>query len=256
MNPRMLLSVFLVLTVLGSFQIRPKQSDTYDALLHSQSLENERTALMEILRDPDAYVPRIQDSLRNYPELLQIDSVAANRAIYVAVLVRDPSFPPILAQLLRDKQVVGECEYACPVVFALTIDSCFAGWSIPSNLDSKLTTVSDLRATIKRVPRITLQTRPIEDVVQGPSLERHRAEIEGKTEEQLIQIAGPRTPSSETRLFAALKLETSVSTSKNLIELYLLAMNDVRDDAYGEYRDAVYESIYRAELSKVGAKSR
>jgi hypothetical protein len=256
MNPRVLLVASLVLTALGSPQTGSKQRDSYDVLLHSRSLEEQRTTLTGILRDPDAYIPRIQEGLRDYPRLLRSDWIAANRAVYVAVLVRDPSFPPILVQILGDKQVLGECEYACPVVFALTIDACFAGWNIPSNLNSKLTTVSDLLAAAQRVPIITLQTRPIEDVVQGPGLERHREEIEGKTEDQLIQIAGPRTPSADTRLLAALKLETSVSTSKNLIDLYLLAMNDIQDDASGEYRSAIYESIYRAELAKAGAKSR
>jgi hypothetical protein len=256
MNRCVLLMTCFVLTVLGSPQIGSKQRDGYDALLHSQSLEDQRKALTGILRDPDAYVQRIQEGLRDYPKLLRSDRIAANRAVYVGVLVRNPSFPPILVQILGNKQVLGECEYDCPVVFALTIDACFAGWNIPSNLDSKLTTVSDLRAAVQRVPSITLQTKPIEDVVQGPSLERHRGEIEGKTEDQLIQIAGPRTPSADTRLLAALKLETSVSTSKNLIDLYLLAMNDIQDDASGEYRSAVYESIYRAELAKAGAKSR
>ena len=256
MNPRVLLVASLVLTVLGSPQVGSKQPDIYAALLHSESLQDQRTALTEILQDPEAYVPRIQESLRNYPRLLRSDRMAANRAMYVAVLVRDPSFPPILVKILGDKQVLGECEYACPLVFALTIDACFTGWNIPSNLDSKLTTVSDLRAAVQRVPSISLQTRPIDDVVQGPELERHRKEIEGKTEEQLIQIAGPSTSFSDTRLFAALRLETSVLTSKNLVDLYLLAMNDVRDDASGEYRSAVYESIYRAELAKAQAKLR
>jgi hypothetical protein len=247
---------FLALTICGNAQPQSRSGDSYDVLLHSGSFEEQWTALTVILRDPKAYLPRIHANLQNYPRLLRSDWVAANRAVYIAVLVRDPSFPPILARILGDKQVLAECKYACPVVFALTIDACFAGWSIPSNLDSKLTTVDDLHAAIRRVPSITLQTRPIDDVVQGPGLEQHRKEIEGKTEEQLIQLAGPSTPSSETRLFAAFGLETSVSTGKNLIDLYLLAMNDIQNDASGEYRSAIYESIYRAELAGAGAKSR
>jgi len=89
----------------------------------------------------------------------------------------------------------------------------------------------------------------IDDVVQGPALEEHRKEIEGKTEEQLIQLAGPATSSEETRIFAADRLGTLVSESKNRFELYLLVMNDF-EDASSEYRSAVYESIYRAELAK------
>lgn len=85
--------------------------------------------------------------------------------------------------------------------------------------------------------------------MQGPLVEKHRKELEGKTEEQLIQVAGPMTPSIETRVLATFWLETLVTSSKNRIELYLLALNDFEDGS-GEYKDAVYQSIYRAELAK------
>ena len=97
--------------------------------------------------------------------------------------------------------------------------------------------------------RISLKVGAIEDVVHGPGLERQRNEIEGKTEEELIQMAGPMTQSTETRMFAAFRLETLIADSKNRIDLYLLALNDF-EDASGEYRGAVHESIYRAELAR------
>jgi hypothetical protein len=249
MFSRMLSVGFLALTVLGSAQTGSRHKDSYDLLLHSRSLADQRAALTAILQNPQAYVSRIQQSLRDYPSLLRRDSIAANRAVFLAALLRDPSFPPILAPILGNREVLSECLYACPVVFTLTIHACFAGWNPPSNLDPKLATVYDLQAAIQRVPHIILEVKPLEEIVQGPGLEQHRREIEGKTEEQLIQMAGPNTPSAETRVFAAFRLETSVLTSKNRIELYLLAMNDIRNDASGEYRDAIYESIYRAELA-------
>jgi hypothetical protein len=164
-------------------------------------------------------------------------------------LIRDPSFPPILVKSLGVTNVLDECEYACPVVFALTIQASFACWKLPTNLDSRLTTVSDLRSEIQNVSRITLKVGTIEDEVQGPGLEEYRKEIEGKTEEQLIQMAGPTTPSVETRMFAAFRLETLIRESTIRIGLYLLALNDF-EDASGEYRSAIYKSIYRAELAK------
>jgi hypothetical protein len=233
----------------------PRQLDSYDVVLHSASVEEQRTALTAVLRSPQLYVPRIRRSLQNYPGSLRTDRTAANRAVYVGALVRDPSFAPILANILGDANVLSECEYACPVVFALTIDAYFAGWNPPSGLDTKLMTVTDLQAEIRHVRSIILQIKPIEDVVQGPALEQHKKEIEGKSEEELIRMAGPGTPSYETRVFAAYRLETSVLTGKNRIDLYLLAINEIRD-ASGEYRGAVYESIYRAELANAGAKSR
>ncbi|HXX17822.1 MAG TPA: hypothetical protein VEJ46_00320 [Candidatus Acidoferrum sp.] len=224
-------------------------SDDYDVLLHSQSLADQRAALRAILDTPQKYVPRIQQSLRDYPRLLRADPTAAKRAIYISALVRDSSFPPILVKSLGASEVLEDCEYACPAVFALTVQSCFAGWKLPANLDSQLTTVHDLAAGIGRVSHISLKIGSIDDVVQGPQLEEHWKEIEGKNEEQLIQLAGPMTASLKTRMFAAFRLETLVHESRNRIDLYMLALNDFQDGS-GEYRDAVYNSIYRAEAAR------
>jgi hypothetical protein len=145
--------------------------------------------------------------------------------------------------------VLDDCEYACPVVFALTIQACFAGWNPPQNLDPQLTTVHDLRAEIRMVSRITLKKRPITDVIQGPGVEKLEKEFDGRSEEQIIQTAGPMTSSQETRMTAAFWLETLVTESKNRIDLYLLALNDFEDGS-GEYKGAVYQAIYRSELAK------
>jgi hypothetical protein len=117
-------------------------------LLHSASLADQRSALGMILQKPLVYVPRIQQSLRDYPRSVRTDWTAANRAVYVGTLVPDPSFPPILVKMLGDPAVRDECLYACPVVFALTIHACFAGWTPPSNLDTTLTAVHDLLEAI------------------------------------------------------------------------------------------------------------
>ena len=228
--------------------------DTYDVVLHSQSLADQRAALTAILESPQKYVPRIQQSLRDYPQLLRTDPTAAKRAAYISALVRDPSFPPILVKSLSAPEVQDDCIYACPVIFALTIQAYFGGWKLPPDLDSQLTTVGDLKAAIAYMPRISLKTGRIEDVVQGPGLEEHRKEIEGKTEEELIYLAGPMTSSLDTRMYAAFRLQTLVSESKNRIDLYLLALNDF-EDASSEYRGAVYQSIYRAELANVQSQS-
>lgn len=235
--------------VLGRSQSSPAQTDSYNVLLHSQSLAEQRVALNQILRDPKQYVQRIQQSLRDYPRLLRTDPVAAKRAVYTSALVRDPSFSPILVKSIGLPDVLDDCIYACPLVFALTIQACFGGSGPPTELDPELTTVHDLRAEIQRVPRISLKVGSIIDVIQGPGANKLREEFDQKTEEQLIQMAGPMTASKETRGYAALRLETLVTKSKNRIDLYLLALNDFEDGS-GEYKGAVYESIYRAELAR------
>lgn len=229
-------------------------SDSYDVVLHSQSLADQREALTAILESPNKYVQRIQESLREYPRLLRTDPTAAKRAAYISALVRDPSFPPILVKSLAAPEVQDDCIYECPVIFALTIQAHFRGWKLPPDLDSQLTTVGDLKAAIAYMTRISLKPGRIEDVVQGPGLEKHRKEIEGKTEEELIYLAGPMTSSLDTRIYAAFRLQTLVTASKNRIALYLLALNDFEDGS-GEYKGAIYQSIYRAELANVQAQS-
>ena len=231
-----------------------KQTDPYDVLLHSRVLTDQRTALAAIMREPQRFVPRIQRSLRDYPHLLRTDRSAANRAVYVSALVRDPSFAPILAKELAYTTILEECEYPCPIVFALTIQASFAGWKLPRNLDSQLSTVVDLRNSIRSISHLTLKVEPIDSVVQGPMLEEHRTEIKGKTEEQLIRMASPATKSLGTRYFATYRLETLVTDSRNRNELYLLALNEIRD-ASGDYRDAIYHAIYRAEIAKARSES-
>ncbi len=235
--------------VFGKPQSAPTVTDSYNALLHSQSLEEQRVALNQILKDPKQYVQRIQQSLRDYPRLLQTDPIAAKRAVYISALVRDPSFPPGLVKSLGVPDVLDDCIYACPVVFALTIQACFAGWTPPRDLDTELTTVHDLQTEIHRVPRMNLKAGSITDVIQGHGTDKLREEFEQKSEEQLIQMAGPMTPSKETRTNAAFRLETLITGSKNRIDLYLLALNDFEDGS-GEYKGAVYQSIYRAELAR------
>jgi hypothetical protein len=251
---RFLLVTLAASTLAYAQQPAAKPTDSYDVLLRSNSIANQRTALEAILQSPEKYIPRIQQSLREYPRLLRSNRVAANRAVYLSALVRDPSFPPLLVKNIGNETLLDDCEYPCPVVFALTVQASFGGWKLPQNLDSNLTTVHDLQSAIRFVSQLSLKVGSIEDVAQGPWVEEHRKEINGKTEEELIRMAGPSTKSMDTRLIALYRLETLVTDSRNRIELYLLALNEVRD-ASGDYRSSLYQAIYRAELAKVRSES-
>src|SRR5437016_12676013 len=109
----------LVGGVLAKPQSPPNQTDSYTVLLQSQSLEEQRAALEQILNDPKQYVQRIQQSLRDYPDLLRTDPIAAKRVVYLSALVRDPSFPPILVKSIGRPDVLDDCIYSCAIVFAL-----------------------------------------------------------------------------------------------------------------------------------------
>src|SRR6266480_5424085 len=128
------------------------------------------------------------------------------------------------------------------IVLAVVISGCSQPVSRTGSYDEGLTTVKDLQSNVQQMSRISLRPTPIEEKVSGPRLEQHRKEIEGKTEEQLIELAGPMTSSLESRSFAAFAFEASVSTSANRIALYLLAMNNCREDVSSEYLGAIYEA--------------
>lgn len=250
----LLARVLPILVGLTSFSVaalgaQPRNS--FDILLHSSSLSEQRAALTTILATPERYLAQIRRGLQTYPRTLEKDPVAANRTVYVAASIRDRSFIPILRGLLGNPHVLDECLYACAPVFALSVYANFAGWRIPADLDSHLTTVTDLRSSLEWVSRLTLEKRPLEDVTEGPWIQEHKHEIEDKTEEELIDMAGPANASNEGRWLAAAALEVSVSQSRNRKDLYLLAMNDIRDDASREYLNAIHVAMYRAELARV-----
>src|SRR5438105_8181763 len=148
-------------------------NDAYGVMLRSASLGAQRTALAAILLAPQDYVPRIQQSLRDYPKQLASDYQGATRAVYLAALVRDPSFAPILAGMLGDEAVGDECIYACPMEFALTVYGSFAGW-IPTGLDPKLDTAKSVRQSIAYVSKMKLEVRRLDELVSGPGFERRR----------------------------------------------------------------------------------
>ena len=174
----------------------------------------------------------------------------ANRIVYLAAMVRDPSLASVLARLLDHRDVQSECIYACSVVFALSLHGAFDGWTPPRSLDPSRAVVSDLQAVIARLGVLSLEKRPIEDFTSGPGVDWIRVEIVGKTEEQLISLAGPATPSFDVRSLAAVALQASVATSTNRVELYLLTMHNQANDASREYLHAVHEAIYRAEVAR------
>jgi len=222
---------------------------SYETLLESKSVAEQREALNAILKNPGKYASQIQNSLRDYPHLLKANPMAAKRAAYLSALMRDPSFADILAKHLGNPAVEDECLYDCPIIFALAIQAKFGSWKLPVNLDSESTPVEDLKAKIQSLSNVGLKPGSIEDEMQGPWVDAHRKDIEGKTEEQLIELAGPNTVSKDIRQLAISRLATLVNSSKNRLEFYLLALNDF-GDASSEYRGALYQTIYRAEVAK------
>ena len=229
------------------------QGEALERLLHSGALDDQRKALNQILANPSSYTSRLQRLLREYPKLVRTEWQAANRAVYTAALLRDPSYPAILVSHLNHPEVLDQCIYDCSVVFALAVFACFGGWTVPLDLDTQLTTVKDLHGTIRGVQQLRLEPQSPDPWVRSSrTMEAQWERMQRYTEDQLIRVAGPDTPPTEweARFVAVVALAATVTTSRNRIELYLLAMNDNEYDASGEYRGAVIGAILRAEVAK------
>jgi hypothetical protein len=69
-------------------------------------------------------------------------------------------------------------------------------------------------------PLLSVSSTPFRQL--QPWMEEYQKEIMGKTEEELIRMAGPNTESTDTRLIALYRLETPVRDSRNRIELVSL----------------------------------
>jgi hypothetical protein len=241
------------LTVAAAISVSPQTpaaADAYDALLHSDSLSEQRTALRTISRTPRLYLPRLRQSLRDYPRLVVSDPRAAGRAVTLATYLRDPVFVSLLLDSLGHPDVEAGCAHACPVVLALTVHAAFGGWTAPLDLNPGLTTVHDFQAAVERMARLSLAVVPVKSLTAGAGSDPDLSTVDGKSERQLIEMAGPQTSSFALRRLAALALQASVTTSVSRRELYLLAMNNIPDDASERYLQAVYEAIYRAEFAR------
>lgn len=243
--------VVTALLLACSVTIVAAADDPYDVLLHSTSLEAQRTAVASIVARPRAYKARIQRTLRNYARLLDTDRVAANRAVYLAALIRDRSFTPLLVDLLHQERVESECIYSCAPVFALSVYAHYGGWKVPKSITTDSDPGFDLRQAVKAGPPRSLEKRPLTERIPDEDWVRaHEGQLRDKSEAQIIAMAGPETQPHDTREFAALALGQWVTSSTNRLDLYLLAMNDIEEDASREYLYSVHAAIQRAEFAR------
>jgi hypothetical protein len=91
------------------------------------------------------------------------------------------------------------------------------------------------------------------DYIKGPGIDDILNRMVKLDEKELIRIAGAENPDGRERTAAAYTLEYTVDSSRNLSDLYWLAIDDI-NDASAQYRYAVYTAIYRAEKAKQAGK--
>lgn len=224
--------------------------DAYDVLLRSSSLDDQRAALGTIAATPRPYLPRLRQSLRDYARLIVSDPRAASRAVTLATYLRDTVFVRLLVESLGQSGGDAGCSQTCPAVLALTVHAAFGDWRPPIDLNPGIPAVRDFQVAVERMPHLSLAAVPVQSLLSGGEDDAEIATVAGKTERQLIDLAGPRTASPALRRLAAHALEASVASSTNRRDLYVLAMNDLPDTPGGEYLKAIHEAIYRAEFAR------
>ncbi len=171
-----------------------------------------------------------------------------DRPFYLAAFFKDKSLAVPMEAIWKDTRLLPDyCLYSCPIVFALTVYATSDLWTPPDNMNKSLLRHYDLYPEIHRASEISLEPTPQERRAQG--LDRYMDQTARESERELIEQAGPVTQEYLKRFAAACQLEYSVCRSKNLNDLYWLAIQEIGDAAF-EFRGAVYTTIYRAEKAR------
>jgi hypothetical protein len=250
----LLLILFSLLFVsnITSAKTNKKDDEIFNDFLSSSSLLKKEKAYLHILQNKKAFSDKLFHEIKKY----QTKNTIPNELIYLATIFREERFlKPLINMIENPEYSESACIYSCPIVFSLTVYECFSKFSLPDNLNKKLTAVSDLFLTIDSTKNISLKREKINTSGYSPKAKTLFAKLENLTIDQLIEKAGPNNPNYLSRTFAALILSYSIDNEKHIKKLYWLAITEIPDDASREYRSAIYRAIYRAEAARIRRKN-
>jgi hypothetical protein len=241
---KMLMINILFLTISNLFALEINDERTLDKYLSSKKTEVVLKTYLEIIGNPNRYVKLILDKFQYYKDKSE---ETPNSLIYIASYIRDPRFLPYLITLIQDTSYSNySCIYSCPVVFSLTIFSCFTNNRLP-HLDNKFTPVYDLYSEIDHVKNIKLVSeKPYNWYNTGPDMDSTFKIIEKLPTTNIINIAGPNNSNSISRYYAACILKCRLIETTYLYELYWLAITEQQDES-AQYRFQIYNAIYKTE---------
>jgi hypothetical protein len=224
--------------------------ETFNTLLDSDSLSEQREAFNKITTSPEQYVPLVRNRLTALASgQLKPNVKSIDRLFYLAAFLKDKSLAAPMEALWRDTSFLPNyCLYWCPMIFALTVYATSDLWTPPDNMNKSLPRYYDLYSEIRIASEISLEPIPLEQLKQKiMGIDRYLEEASKKSERQLIYQAGRQTEDFKEREAAIFQLMYSVSSSKNLEDLYWLAIQEGKPDAGFEFKRALYRAIYRAE---------
>ena len=250
-----LLPAALLALLVSSIACADDIENTINTILNSNSVSDQRAAFEEITASPQNYVPQISHRLESLVrEPVQTTSRSIDRLFYLAAFLKDKSLAPPMEALLKNPDFIPYyCLYACPIVFALTVYGTSDLWTPPEEMAearSKNSSYYDLYEGMRMAREISLDPTPLEQRTRGPGVDGPLAELAGKSEKELIELAGPDSVEPENRYPALLLLSYYVSSSENLNNFYWLALQEGENGASFEPRYSLYQAIYRAEKAR------
>jgi hypothetical protein len=246
--------VLLALSIL-SITYADDTEEAFSTLLNSNSVSDQHAAFEKIASSPQKYVPLIRHRLEFLAaKPVQTTSRSIDRLFYLAAFLKDKSLAPPMEALLKNPDFIPDyCLYACPIIFALTVYGTSGLWTPPEEAvkaGSKSSTYHDLYEGMRRAREISLDPTPWEERTRGPGVDGPMAELAGKSEKELIELAGPDSMEPGERYPALLLLSYYVSSSENLNNFYWLALQERDNGASFEPRCGLYDTIYRAEKAR------
>ena len=241
----------LLALLISSLTYADDSEETLSTLLNSTSVSDQRAAFGKIATSPQNYVPLIRHRLVSLAgEPVQTTSRSIDRLFYLAAFLKDKSLAPPMEALLKNPDFIPYyCLYACPIIFALTVYVTSDLWTPPEEM-SKNSRYHDLYEGMRRAREISLDPTPWEERTRGPGVDRPLAELAGKSEKELIELAGPDSREPGKGYPALLLLSYYVSSSENLNNFYWLALQEGDNGASFEPRCSLYDTIYRAEKAR------
>jgi hypothetical protein len=249
--PAILLACFMLHSNLNA----SAPPNSLDEFLRSQDLFKRRAAYLNILNNREKYIRRVEQGLKTFARTKEKNIDVLKRHIYLAAIIRSDRFLEPLVSISKNyNDLGGWCTYCCPIVFTLSLYGAFQNWSPPETMTGPETyMLVDLRIGIERLKNMKNQTlipKRLKIEFADPGKQKWYERIETLPLEELICLTGPENADPSERYFASHALPGRVIDSKNLAELYWLAIEELEDDASGIYLCSIYEAIERAEIAR------
>ena len=237
---KQVLSAFLTAPLLFIIINPRRQTNSLDAFLNSDKLEDRRASYLDILANKEAYIDQIHNELDIIQRTKDKRYKIFNKLTYLAAIIRNERFIDPLWKMLDDIDYLdSECIYCCPILFALTLYALYTDWSPSDDI-----LAYELQKEIcreKERKEISLSTSEMEKWLRDNGLQ---------SVEELIRITGPENPNISLRYNNVSLLASAITDDRYLTELYWLAIEELATDVSGIYRCAIYEAILRAERAK------